>query len=293
MSSAIIVAQRFPEYDDAPGTRYHFPIQRYLATVRAAQGMVVLVYEPRRGGSARGSHAGGRSAFVAWAVLGRVEPDAHRNDHAYVYFDEYHELPRPVPLGETAVSPKAIQFAVLPVADAIIDDVLERGLAPLLNAGATEDGLTDRTLPSDLITRSVREVVRNVTVREKAFRFKVVEEAYGGRCAFTGLRLTNGFGRAEADAAHIRSVASGGPDVVSNGLALSRTMHWAFDRGLVTVSDAGEIIVVERGFPDDLRRIFRPEMRVLPPARTEQQPHPAFLSWHREHVFKGSVDRRS
>ena len=53
-------------------------------------------------------------------------------------------------------------------------------------------------------------------------------------------------GRAEVDAAHIRPVEKNGPDIVSNGLALSGTAHWMFDRGLISLSDDLEILISRR-----------------------------------------------
>ena len=58
--------------------------------------------------------------------------------------------------------------------------------------------------------------------------------AYDARCAITGLKLINGGGRAEVAAAHIRPVEANGPDIISNGIALSATAHWMFDRGLIS-----------------------------------------------------------
>ena len=66
---------------------------------------------------------------------------------------------------------------------------------------------------------------------------RVVLRAYDEQCAITGLKLINGGGRAEADAAHIRPVEANGPDIVNNGIALSGTAHWMFDRGLIALSD--------------------------------------------------------
>ena len=37
--------------------------------------------------------------------------------------------------------------------------------------------------------------------------------------------MTNGNGRAEADAAHVRPVANDGPDTVRNGIALMKSMR--------------------------------------------------------------------
>lgn len=76
----------------------------------------------------------------------------------------------------------------------------------------------------------------NRAIRDRNFR-KTVLKAYGERCAITGLRLINGGGRAEVEAAHIRPVEHDGPDIVSNGIALSGTAHWMFDRSLVSLSN--------------------------------------------------------
>jgi len=67
--------------------------------------------------------------------------------------------------------------------------------------------------------------------RDAAFAVSV-KAAYFNTCAMTGLQIINGGGRAEVQAAHIRPVAAGGSDSVRNGLALSGTIHWMFDRAL-------------------------------------------------------------
>ena len=51
-----------------------------------------------------------------------------------------------------------------------------------------------------------------------------VLEAYHSRCAVTGLKLINGGGRAEVEAAHIRPSRTRS-DHVRNGIALSGTVH--------------------------------------------------------------------
>jgi putative restriction endonuclease len=283
----VLVSRRHATYDDVPGLRYHFPRGLYESFVRAAEGQVGLIYEPRRGGTSATSSGGGRQAFIAWAVLGPIEPDRERLDHAYVRFLEYQELTIPVYPSEVGVKAKAFPRGVLPIDYALVETVLRTGMAPLLYAAQEAVGLVERGLPFDPGGRLVREVVRYELVRDRAFRYKVIEQAYEGRCAMSGLRLTNGFGRAEVDAAHIRPVERGGPDIVSNGLALTKTLHWAFDRGLVSATDDGRILTVERGMPIELQRILRPDRLLTRPKLPLLRPHPAFLSWHRSHVFKG------
>ena len=103
----------------------------------------------------------------------------------------------------------------------------------------------------------------------------------------TGLKLINGGGRAEVEAAHIRPVESGGPDIVTNGIALSGTMHWMFDRGLIGLNDdLGIIVSRQANDPESIRSLINKTGFAIPPKRPLERPHPAFLAWHREHCFK-------
>ena len=129
-------------------------------------------------------------------------------------------------------------------------------------------------------------ILASRAVRDRVFR-RVVLDAYGQRCAITGLRLINGGGRAEAEAAHIRPVEANGPDIVSNGIALSGTIHWMCDRGLIGLWDELEILVSRQANdPAAVRALLNPTGRALPPARALDRPHPHFLEWHRQHCFK-------
>jgi putative restriction endonuclease len=123
-------------------------------------------------------------------------------------------------------------------------------------------------------------------VRNRAFR-RIILDAYDRRCAVTGLKLINGGGRAEVDAAHIRPVEANGPDIINNGIALSGTAHWMFDRGLISLSDELEILI-SRHVNDfeSVRALVNKNGHALPPQRTSQRPHPHFLSWHRDNCFK-------
>jgi len=63
-------------------------------------------------------------------------------------------------------------------------------------------------LQSSFVFEQERDRVAQLTsriVRNRLFR-RLVLKAYDKRCAITGLKLINGGGRAEVDAAHIRLV---------------------------------------------------------------------------------------
>ena len=99
----------------------------------------------------------------------------------------------------------------------------------------------------------------------------------------TGLRIINGGGRSEVQAAHIKPVADGGPDVTHNGIALSATVHWLFDRHLISINEDYRLLVSHNRVPSELQSLFRSEHETLYlPKDRRLWPHPAFLASHRE-----------
>ena len=134
-----------------------------------------------------------------------------------------------------------------------------------------------------------RPVVESVTsrpFRDAAFS-SAVRAAYDNTCAMTGLKIINGGGRPEVQAAHIRPVLDSGPDSVRNGLALCGTIHWMFDRGLLSLADDLTILMAAGRVPETVKRLINPERKLLFLGRAEFRPHPQFLRFHREAVFKG------
>ena len=119
-------------------------------------------------------------------------------------------------------------------------------------------------------------------VRNRQFRARVLA-AYECTCALTGIKLINGGGRAEAQAAHIWSVEQGGPDTIANGIALSGTVHWMFDRGLISLSDEGDILL-SRKINDmaSVEKLIHPDRKARFPANDSSRPDPKYLAWHRE-----------
>ena len=84
-----------------------------------------------------------------------------------------------------------------------------------------------------------------------------------------------------------RPVAENGPDIVTNGIALSGTVHWMFDRGLIGLSDNREILLSRQlNDPDGMRALINKTEHALPPKHPTEYPHPAYLRWHREYCFK-------
>lgn len=80
------------------------------------------------------------------------------------------------------------------------------------------------------------------------------------------------------------SVEAGGPDTVANGIALSGTVHWMFDRGLIALKDDGDILLSSK--INDLagvEKLIYPDRRARLPANENLRPHRRYLAWHREY----------
>ena len=142
--------------------------------------------------------------------------------------------------------------------------------------------------PPEAQERRIGQLLVNQKVRDAAFRCAVCD-VYGDRCAVTGLRIVNGGGRAEAQAAHILPVADGGPDVVRNGLALSATVHWLFDRHLLSLTDDLGLLVSHNKAHSELRALFARHLdRIHLPADRRLWPHPSYVARHRERFASAS-----
>ena len=114
-----------------------------------------------------------------------------------------------------------------------------------------------RTLRPDLILPEIQvEYQTRLTherVHQRVFASQVML-AYGGSCAVCDLRH-----RPLLDAAHIKEDSQGGPAVVTNGLALCKIHHGAFDSQILGITPSKEPRVEIRG--DVLREVDGPMLQ--------------------------------
>jgi putative restriction endonuclease len=285
-------------YDDSPAEQYQFPSQ-YLGRVEACVGDWIIYYEPRKVAETRG--------YFAIAKVRQVisDPGASGMYLALIEPGSYLDFANPVPFSgasgpveqgvlndEGRISGRA-QSAVRPISPDDFNRIVELGFAesapflPRLDDDMPASSFDEEQTPFkfDQERERISFTVSRI-LRDRVFR-RVVLRAYDERCAVTGLKLINGGGRAEVAAAHIRPVEASGPDIVSNGIALSGTAHWMFDRGLISLTDDLEILISRQtNDPEGIRSIINKSGRALAPQRMSDCPHPHFLKWHREHCFK-------
>lgn len=306
MTKAVFIASSHSHYQDRPGEVYHFP-NSYLSRVAKTVGDWVIFYQGRRGGE---------MGYYAVQRVERVVPDPANPTHSFAILDRGSLLdferfvprfrPNDTPY-ETGlpVSRGNNTSAVRLISDADFAAIISEGLRELeqpdslprigplptgimpnvpLHASQFDDAATpfihqhyqDRTM-----------VLSSRALRDRAFA-RQVKVAYAGRCAMSGLELRNGGGRPEVEAAHIIPVEQRGPDTVRNGIALSGTVHWMFDRGLVSVDDNYDLLIAKNSVAAEVAdRLLVADRKLIVPANAALAPHQAYLHWHRQNCFKG------
>lgn len=286
-------------YQDTPAERYHFPRQ-YLSRAEACVGDWIIYYEPRKILNTRG--------YFAVARVMEIVPDQFQQGMYYALIEPgtYLDFVDPVPFSLTSreliergllndegnISGRA-QAAIRSLSPNDFVQIISRGLPdddtflPRLGSGEVVPRFEEEQAPYLVEQNSERQrLLVSRAYRDRVFR-RVILNAYDSRCALTGLKLINGGGRAEVEAAHIQPVEHGGPDIAGNGLALSGTIHWMFDRGFVSLTDQLDILISRQ--VNDLNAVqslLNRNRRATTPTQPSARPLPQFLAWHRDHCFK-------
>lgn len=133
----------------------------------------------------------------------------------------------------------------------------------------------------------IREVVDanqyKPAIRDQGFR-RIVVKTYDHRCALCGLRIVTPEGHTAVDAAHIVPWSKSQNDDIRNGMALCKLCHWAFDEGMLGVSQEYTVIAsrqigVDPNVPGILQTL--PGRSILFPTDKELWPAPENLAEHR------------
>ena len=286
-------------YDDDIIRRYHFP-NRYLAEARKSVGDWIVYREPQRGG--------GRRGYIGVAQVTHIETDPTDATSSYALVSNFLPFDTVVPLrrerayyetwlndfsDRTQIGFRLQGKSIRTIPDSEFNAITLAGFAKTLDPekghGAHDDASQgDETIraliraPREEQERRIVQMLVNRLLRDAAFRTSVVD-AYRQTCAVTGLRIVNGGGRAEVQAAHIWPVADGGPDIVQNGIALSATCHWLFDRHLISLRDDYGLLVSHNRVPSELRNLFNKQIdKIHLPSDERLWPRLDFICRHRE-----------
>jgi putative restriction endonuclease len=143
-----------------------------------------------------------------------------------------------------------------------------------------EDAATYRSQMEKLLEEDDAE---EVFLRGGMFK-REVPKVYGYRCAVSGTRISAVANISMVDACHIVPFSESHDDTIGNGVALSPTLHRAFDRGLIAFSDDYRVLVSdafeEEGGQYGIRQFA--QRPLLLPTHRGYYPKRDNMAWHRE-----------
>lgn len=269
-------------YDDDIAEKYQLP-KGYLEIIRKCIGDWVVF---RRTGA-----DGGDMAYFATARVLSVDPDVSSPGMYYARLGDYLDFLTVVPFKQAGRYAEKALRGVLPTEVGInlrggsVRHLEESDFAEMISGGLPEfkKHVMESGMTSEVeFTRSLERALVSRITRDTDFRRKVCT-AYENTCAFTRLKILDQNNNAEVEAAHILPVADMGPDVVQNGLALSSTVHWLFDRHLISISSDFQILMREKLIPPPYVALLNSTGGQLHfPQGIEQRPNQTYLAKHRE-----------
>ncbi|TYP93346.1 putative restriction endonuclease [Fodinibius salinus] len=147
------------------------------------------------------------------------------------------------------------------------------------------------TIHEDIIHEtgiSLEEQTISRKKRDPNFRHNVLQ-AYEYRCAICDFDVRMGAKTLCIEAAHIKWHSHGGPDDITNGIALCTLHHKLFDLGAFTLDEDLQFLISEKvvgtdGFDLWLGRFHGDEIR--PPVRAVYEPAVNYIAWNHDEVFK-------
>ncbi len=137
----------------------------------------------------------------------------------------------------------------------------------------------DHSLTSEEDKYEITRVIRSRSFRDLVMYF------YEDKCAITGNDLLIGYRFfSNLEAAHILARSSGGGSHPSNGMALERNLHWAFDKGFFTLTTDYKVEVHSEAMHVPYLK-SKHGQKISIPQDDRSKPNRDSIQWHRNNVF--------
>lgn len=153
-----------------------------------------------------------------------------------------------------------------------------------------DDPVTYRKRISELQKNLPKErYEEEIFVRGGVFK-REIPKIYAFHCAISEMRIESATQVQMIDACHIKPFALSKDDTITNGISLSPTLHRAYDRGLITITDDYLVkispTVIENDSPYSLGQFDGKQ--ILLPGNPHFYPAVENLRWHQQNCFIAS-----
>lgn len=169
---------------------------------------------------------------------------------------------------------------------ALVNDQIEDDLKEYEYMILSSDPEDYRKKVNKLKSDSVRHhSEEEIYVRNQVFR-KIIPGLYGNQCAVSGIQILKPGSSNLIDACHIVPFSVSADDTAMNGISLTPTLHRAFDRGLIGISDNYRVII-RKGLKEIMNSPYNlsqfEKKEIILPDNPLHRPSPKNLRWHRDH----------
>ena len=156
-------------------------------------------------------------------------------------------------------------------------------LLAMLDLDSNDFALDSESVPAILRDEDAKQG------RDIKFRLQIVP-LYHYACALCGVKMLLPSGVTLVEAAHIHQFAQSKNDDITNGMALCRNHHWAFDQGLWSIGTNFEIVVACGKFTEQAPNqtglvSYHSKQLDFSWLQPEHRPSQKNLDWHRRHKF--------
>lgn len=186
-----------------------------------------------------------------------------------------------------AVIDTVFDFIEKPVFDEISDIVVTDEATKVIKS-ESESLLNNYSIQANNSEENTLEESMGCSIFNSSLFHDLVMNAYQYRCAVTGKVIRYKEGNVDLfnlEAAHIKPQAHQGTFLPCNGIALSRDMHFAFDKGFFSITDDYRIIVSEKLKDNWFYKEYNGK-KIFVPQEPFYRPLNIFLKHHRENVFE-------
>ena len=137
-------------------------------------------------------------------------------------------------------------------------------------------------------TATIETYEEEIFIRSAVFK-RMIAKIYDDSCAITGLKIDSIFTASMIDACHIKPFSQSYDDTISNGIALSPTLHRAFDRGIISIDQDYKVMVSNKIKETSNHKFSIQELegeKIYLPKNSQHLPNQKNLEWHRKNIFK-------
>jgi putative restriction endonuclease len=163
--------------------------------------------------------------------------------------------------------------------------ILSNGIVEITSQFLNDSGKDYQSRLKELMVKIEKEKLdEEIFIRGSIFK-REVPKIYNNTCSISQMRISTGNEISMVDACHIVPFSESYDDTITNGIALSPTLHRAFDRGLLSIDNNFKVLL-KSDFLENQNSAYNLSQfkgsQILLPKNSNYYPSRENLAYHRK-----------